>query len=131
MEIKKKKSLMIIIVFSILAIIGLILVKIYNPEEESFFIPCILYKTTGIKCSGCGMTRSIHYLVNGDIKKAIWYNIMIVPGSLVFLYSGYRYLKYFFKNEEFVNKPLEIILIIFLILLIIFMIIRNITTLFY
>ena len=56
---------------------------------------------------------------------------MLVPGSLVLLYSGYRYIRYIVKNEEIVNTPLEIILKIFLAMLIIFMIARNITTLFY
>ena len=128
---EKKKSLKVIIILSIIAIIGLIIVKIYNPEEENFFIPCIFYKVTGLKCSGCGMTRALHYLLNGNIKKAIWYNLMIIPGGIVFLYGFYRYLKYILNNEKIVNKPLEIILIIYLIALIVFMVVRNITTAFY
>ena len=131
MDRKKKNSLIIVIAVSVIAIIGLFLVKNYNPEEESFFIPCIFNKVTGLKCPGCGMTRAMHYLVNGNIKKAIWYNLMIVPGFFVLLYSGYRYIRYIVKNEEIVNKPLEIILKAFLSILIIFMIVRNITTLFF
>ena len=131
MDRKKRNSLIIIMVVSIIAIIGLIMVKNHNPEEANFFIPCMFNKVTGLKCPGCGMTRAMHYLVNGNIKKEIWYNLMLVPGSLVLLYSGYRYIRYIVKNEEIVNTPLEIILKIFLAMLIIFMIARNITTLFY
>ena len=128
---QKRKSLIIITTVGIIALFGVFLVKRYNPEEESFFIPCMFYKTTGLKCPGCGMTRAVHYLVNGNIEKAIWYNLMIVPGSFVLLYSGYRYIKYLIKDEELVNKPLDYILKIFLGVLIVFMIARNITTLFY
>ena len=128
MDRKKINSLLIIIFVTIIAIIGLVLVKKYNPEEESFFIPCVFNKITGLKCPGCGMTRAMHYLVNGNLKKAVWYNIMIVPGVFILLYSGYRYFKYLTKNEEIVNKPLEVILKIFLVILIIFMVVRNITT---
>ena len=128
---KKLTSLIIVLSVSIIAIIGLFLVKNFNPEEESFFIPCMFHKVTGLKCPGCGMTRAMHYLVNGNIKKAIWYNLMIIPGTFVLIYSGYRYIKYLVKNEEIVNSPLEIILKIFLAILILFMIVRNVTTLFY
>lgn len=128
---QKRKSLIIITIVGIIALFGVFLVKIYNPEEESFFIPCMFYKTTGLKCPGCGMTRAMHYLVNGNIKKAIWYNLMLVPGALVLLYSSYRYIRYLVKDEEIVNKPLDYILKIFLVVLIIFMVARNITTLFY
>ena len=124
----KRNSLIVTGFFIVIAIIGLILVKKYNPEEESFFIPCVFNKITGLKCPGCGMTRAMHYLVNGNLKKAVWYNIMIVPGVFILLYSGYRYFKYLTKNEEIVNKPLEVILKIFLVILIIFMVVRNITT---
>ena len=128
---KKLASLIIVFLVSIIAIIGLVLVKNFNPEEESFFIPCMFHKITGLKCPGCGMTRAMHYLVNGNIKKAVWYNLMIIPGAFVLIYSSYRYIKYLVKNEEIVNTPLEIILKIFLAILILFMIVRNITTLFY
>lgn len=131
MDRKKRKSLIIIIILVIMAIMGLFLVKNHNPEEESFFIPCMFNKLTGLKCPGCGITRAMHYLVNGNIKKAIWYNIMLVPGAFILLYSSYRYIRYIVKNEEIINKPLEIILIIYLIMLILFMIARNITSVFY
>lgn len=128
---RKKNSLICISIIVIICLFGLILVKKFNPEEESFFIPCMFYKTTGLKCPGCGMTRAMHYLVNGEIEKAIWYNIMIIPGSLVLLYSSYRYIRYIIKDEPIVNKPLDYILKIFLASLIIFMIVRNNTTVFY
>ena len=128
---KKRNSIIFISILAIRACIGAIIVKKYNPEEHSFFIPCIFYKLTGIKCAGCGMTRAIHNLLNGRIKEAIWYNLMLLPSAVIFSYSTYRYLRYIIKDEPIVNKPLDIILKIFLVVIIIFMIARNMTTLFY
>ena len=124
---KKRNSVIFISILAIIACIGAVIVKKYNPEEHSFFIPCIFYKLTGIKCAGCGMTRAIHNLLNGRIKEAIWYNLMLLPSAVIFSYSTYRYLRYIIKDEPIVNKPLDIILKIFLVVIIIFMIARNMT----
>lgn len=133
MNLDKKKKLSIYIVTGLLlfATIGIVLVKVYNPEKESFFIPCMLYKLTGIKCPGCGMTRSIHYLVNGNIKQAIWYNLMLIPIIILVIYALYRYIRYLVKNEEVINKVLENWLKVFLVIILIFGVTRNLTTLFY
>lgn len=128
---KKKRSICIVTTLLVIAIVGVILVKIYNPEEESFFIPCMLYKLTGIKCPGCGMTRSVHYLVNGNLKQAIWYNLMLIPIIILVIYALYRYIRYLIKDEEIINKTLENTLKVFLVILLIFWVTRNLTTLFY
>lgn len=128
---KKRNSIIGIIILGVIVLAGIILVRNYNPEEESFFIPCIFNKLTGIKCAGCGMTRAMHYLFNGNIGKAIWYNLMIVPSGIVLLYSAYRYIRYIVKDEPIVNNVLDKMLKIFLVVIIIFMITRNFTTLFY
>lgn len=128
---KKKSSIFIVVILLFIATIGLILVKVYNPEEESFFIPCMLYKLTGVKCPGCGMTRSIHYFVNGNIIQAIWYNLMLIPIIILVIYILYRYIQYLIKDEEIINKALESLLKVFLVILLIFGLTRNLTTLFY
>lgn len=127
----KKTSIYIVISLFIIALIGIILVKVYNPEEKSFFIPCMLYKLTGIKCPGCGMTRSVHYLVNGNIKQAIWYNLMLIPLIVLVIYSLYRYILFLVKNEQIINKLLENLLKVFLVIIVLFGVTRNFTTLFY
>lgn len=128
---KKKISICIVSILLIGAVIGIILVKMYNPEKESFFVPCGVYKLTGIKCPGCGMTRAVHNLLNGNILKSLWYNLMLIPLIIVVSYALYRYIRYLIKSEEIINKTLEIMLKIYLIMLIIFGITRNFTTLFY
>lgn len=132
MNLDKKKKISIGIVTSLLliAIMGIVLVKVYNPEEV-FFIPCMLNKLTGIKCPGCGMTRSVHYLVNGNIKQAIWYNLMLIPIIILVIYALYRYIRYLVKDEEIINKVLENWLKVYLVIILIFGVTRNLTTLFY
>lgn len=133
MNLDKKKKISIGIVTSLLliAIMGIVLVKVYNPEEEVFFIPCMLNKLTGIKCPGCGMTRSVHYLVNGNIKQAIWYNLMLIPIIILVIYALYRYIRYLVKDEEIINKALENWLKVYLVIILIFGVTRNLTILFY
>lgn len=128
---KKKVSLTIVTICIIILAIATIIVRQNNPEESKMFIPCIIRLTTGVKCPGCGMTRSVHYLANGNIKMAMWYNLMLIPGILVLCYSGYRYLRYIIKDEDITTKTLSIILAIFLVVIIIFGITRNFTTIFY
>lgn len=127
---KKKSSLIIVLITIILALIAIIIVKENNPEETTF-IPCMFYKLTGIKCPGCGMTRAVHYLANGNIKMAMWYNLMLFPAGIVLLYTGYRYMIYLIKDEEIMNKTLEILTYILFVLIIIFAFVRNITEIFY
>lgn len=126
MDYKKKISLISVIIIGFFILIGIVLVAIFNPEEYEFFPQCILYQTTGLKCAGCGMTRAMHYLFTGNIKKAIGYNIMIIPLIIVISYSLFRYIMYIIKDEQIVNKKLERILKIFLVSLIIFIFVRNI-----
>ena len=48
----------------------------FDPSQESFFPVCPLYKTTSLACPGCGMTRALHALLNGDIAAAFDFNLM-------------------------------------------------------
>lgn len=125
---KKKISIAIFICIVTVATAGIIMVKVYNPEEESFFMPCLFNLITGIKCPGCGMTRAAHYLVTGDILKAEWYNAMILPLIAVILYAVYKYFRYLLKDEEVLDKHMENVLKVFLAMLIIFAVVRNLTT---
>ena len=128
---KKKISLIVFTGIVIVAFLGMVMVKIYNPEEESFFVPCVFNMVTGIKCPGCGMTRAVHYLVTGDILKAEWYNAMLLPLIAVILYALYKYFRYLIKDEEVLDKHMENVLKVFLVVLLIFAVVRNLTPVIY
>jgi hypothetical protein len=68
---------------------GLALLVFFDPSAESFFPACPLYKTTGLACAGCGLTRATHAIIHGDFYRGIRYNIL---SPLVMLLLGYTWL---------------------------------------
>lgn len=44
---------------------------------------CITYTAFGIHCPGCGMTRSVIALVNGDILLSLRQNAFIIVGIII------------------------------------------------
>ena len=63
-----------------LAVLGgiLFLIKTVNPTSSGLFPQCPLYALTGLSCPGCGATRGMHALLNGDFSTALNYNAMLV-----------------------------------------------------
>jgi hypothetical protein len=56
--------------------VGLIIVATHHPNGYTFFPKCQLYALTGLHCPGCGLTRSVHALLNGNFSQAIAYNVL-------------------------------------------------------
>lgn len=55
---------------------------------QSFLPPCLLYSTTGLYCTGCGVTRSLWHLVHGHVYAALRMNALFIlglPFALCFL----------------------------------------------
>lgn len=54
--------------------------------------PCPFYALTGIWCPGCGSTRCLHALVNGDLSQAMAMNpllvISIIPMVIMALHGA-------------------------------------------
>lgn len=122
------------IIFLIVIFIGvlLILLKNINPETSNIFPPCIVYKLTGIKCAGCGMTRAFHQILNLNFKEAFKLNplIFIFLVSIIYLIAKYFILKIQKKNasniKNILKREIKVILYILLIITVGFMILRNV-----
>jgi len=127
---KRKLGILLAIIVSFALVIAVALVRNFNPEEVIFII-CPINFLTGINCPGCGMTRAMHQLLNGNIEKAIWYNIMIIPTICVGIYGVYRYFCFLINGDKMFNKKLKVVVGIFAVLLIIFAVIRNLTEVIY
>ena len=49
-----------------------------NPNESGAYPQCPLRALTGYDCPGCGLTRSLHALMNGDVVRAVDHNVLMV-----------------------------------------------------
>lgn len=41
--------------------------------------PCPIYTIIGIPCPGCGMTRSLIALIQGDLQKSFYFHVLCIP----------------------------------------------------
>lgn len=60
---------------------GLMITAMHDPLESSLFPPCVFYVSTGWFCPGCGSTRMLHELLNGNLVRALSLN----PATFVLL----------------------------------------------
>lgn len=47
---------------------------------------CPIYNTFGVPCAGCGMTRALKYLIQGDFVQSFEANPFLIPIALVLIY---------------------------------------------
>lgn len=98
-----------------------------NFKFESVGIPCLVYKTTGLLCPSCGVTRMIDALISLDFLAAFSYHpVFFCAAVTLFLYAIYSTIYVFTKNKF--KKPGKLFLfgiIFFAIVLFVFTIVRN------
>lgn len=50
----------------------------FNPNVAGSPLPsCMFHQITGLYCPGCGMTRALHALVQGDVAQAVAMNALL------------------------------------------------------
>lgn len=106
------------------ATLVIILIVVFYMIYINKFIPipeCVVYKTFGIYCPGCGATRAVYSLYNGEILKSIYYNPIILYLVVIDLWylitEGIA--KILKKENKFFVKNIKIYLYLALIILII------------
>lgn len=119
-----KWSLTIILV-TILAI----LYRTYNPSGNIYFPKCPFREMTGLKCSGCGSQRAVHYLLNFDIFNAIKENAILVL-SIPYILTGLVFDTFKRTNESILRWRRKLFgkkaIFVILTIIISFWILRNI-----
>lgn len=125
MKLLKKYKYIIAIIGCFVVILGMYILKKYNPEEENFFPSCMVYKLTGFQCAGCGMTRAVHYFLNFEFYKAFKFNpllyliiLYLIYFFVIFVLNKFKIIK---QARLFISAPLHV----FLVITVLFMIIRN------
>lgn len=64
------------ILLAVLAIVG-VLQLVFDPFRQDIPL-CLLHRLTGLHCPGCGATRAVHALLQGDPLLALRNNALIV-----------------------------------------------------
>ncbi|MDO4394553.1 MAG: DUF2752 domain-containing protein [Mycoplasmatota bacterium] len=108
--------------------ISIFLIYYYLNHTINLKIVCPFYTITGLLCPGCGITRCLFAIINGNLKQAIHYNllvsILLPPFIIYYIYQEYIYL--FNKQNKIKEKIPRYTTTIILIITILFGIIRNI-----
>lgn len=59
---------------------------------ENFMLPCLTKKFLGFDCPGCGLQRSLAFLIQGDFVASIKMYPALFPMLLLFIFMGLKYL---------------------------------------
>ena len=90
--------------------------------KVGIYIPCLFRKLTGFYCPGCGITRMLFSILNGDLVKAFWYNPLVFITLIFFIIYKIISLK-----KTILIK--EMYYYIYIVILIIYGVLRNLPVL--
>lgn len=72
---------------AVAALVGVVLLFLFDPTTANFYPRCPFYVLTGLKCPGCGTLRGIHALLHFRFVDAFWFNpLMVVSIPLIVLF---------------------------------------------
>lgn len=91
---------------------GLIYLKVWLPLTD-IGIPCVFHELTGQYCPGCGMTRCMTSLLQGDISQAFKFNALVFIIAPLYLLYTYTYNKKYIKLSKSLMSVMLIITILF------------------
>ncbi|TBR09861.1 MAG: DUF2752 domain-containing protein [Lysobacter sp.] len=58
---------------------GVLALSFFDPGSAgSIFPKCLFLEFTGLYCPGCGLTRMLHALLHGDLRRAVSMNLMVL-----------------------------------------------------
>lgn len=72
---------------ALLAIVGVVLLYIFDPRVQGTYPVCPFFGLTGYHCAGCGTLRALHSLLHADIAGALGYNAFAVTALPFIVYS--------------------------------------------
>jgi len=63
-----------------------------DPNHHALYPQCLLYKTTGLYCAGCGATRALYALLHGRFLEALHDNALFITALPIGLWLAVPYL---------------------------------------
>lgn len=73
-----------------LTLAGALVLYFFNPTEHGFYPYCVLYRTTGVMCAGCGSLRALYSLLHGEFAAAFHFNPLFVACLPLMLFLAGR-----------------------------------------
>jgi hypothetical protein len=63
-----------------------------DPSRHAVYPQCLLYRTTGLYCAGCGATRALYALLHGRFWEASHDNVLLVAAlPLLMVWAGFYF----------------------------------------
>ncbi|HMS24596.1 MAG TPA: DUF2752 domain-containing protein [Acidimicrobiia bacterium] len=94
---------------------GCAYVGLNDPETKQIFPVCGFYAATGLYCPGCGMTRALHSVLNGNVLRAIQFNVVLVVALPILMYLYVWWMMWAFTGRELprlkMSKRITLVLI--------------------
>jgi len=116
-----------LILFYFLTTLTIIVLYSFNPANSSgIYPPSLTRELGGFYCAGCGMLRSLHQLLNGNIKTALRLNPLLIISLPYFCYWFIPYfLKYFYNLDTYRIRHQSIQLTSAIVIYLIYGVLRN------
>ena len=71
------------LLIALVVVSALVVVRLYPPSQHSFYPKCYFYQWTGLYCAGCGGTRAVALLAQGQFLDALRMNPLLIAGTPV------------------------------------------------
>lgn len=94
--------------------------------------PCVLYTFFGFYCPGCGGTRAVMYLMNGELLKSFFHHpVVLYTAILLLVFMGSHTLNIFTKGQVKAMQIKGIYLYIMVAIIAVQCIVKNVCVLIY
>lgn len=90
---------------AVLWLFALLYLAVSNPFIESAFTLCPL-KNLGFQyCPGCGLGRSVSFLLHGELAQSLQSHILGIPATMILLFRAFSLLSQKLTSEDFSTTP--------------------------
>lgn len=90
--------------------------------QEQYMLPCLNKKLFGFECMGCGLQRSLSFLIHGEFVAAF----KMYPAIYTLIPLALAIVTSFFYKVKYINKIINILAIISVLIIIVSFIIKKI-----